>query len=895
MSRPTINQIRRQFIDFFDARGHTPVASSNLVPANDDTLLFTNAGMVQFKEALLGLESRPYSRAVTSQKCLRVSGKHNDLEEVGVSPRHHTFFEMLGNFSFGDYFKQDAIRFAWELVVETWELPLERLWFSILDGDDESEQLWRDVGAAPDRIRKFDRKDNWWSMGETGPCGPCSEIHYYWGDLADQHPDGVNRDDEYLEFWNLVFMQYDQITPETLEPLAQPGVDTGAGLERVASILQGCETTYDTDAFLFLMDRVQELAGQTDAQRRANEVPYRVIADHSRAIAFLISDGVLPGNEGRNYITRLILRRAARFGRVLGLEEPFMARVVESVINEMGHHFTELSERRTFICDTITAEETRFLRTLANGLNHLETMMAEVRAREETEISGDQSFLLWDTFGFPLDLTRDLARERGLTVGETRFRELADQAKARSRRQAGGQNVQLTVLYGGLLTDLQRNGLLAEEGVHHRIYDRTATVEGTLLAILRAGETVETAAAGDEVEVVLASTPFYVEAGGQVSDTGTIESTSSDQPWSLRVEDLHRPVSGLIVHRCTVAQGTPRAGDAAVCHIDRHRRTGIERNHTATHILHAQLRNVLGTTVHQAGSLVAPDRLRFDFTFNRAMTAAEIAAVEQAARTVILANEPVDDSWETYDDAVAGGAMALFGEKYDDIVRVVRVGDCDPSSQELCGGTHVRTTAEIGSFHIVSESSSAAGQRRIEAVTGEAANAYVDQAFQRVSDIASLLKTQPDMAVRTVESLIARHGQLRRELQASQQVQAQAGVQALVEHTELIQGIPCVIAEIQARDVDMMRDMCDRIQDRLDAGVVALGAGINAKPMLTVSVAKSLADQGLHAGRIVRQAASRIGGGGGGRQNMAQAGGRNVGGLADALAVVRETIRTQVG
>ncbi len=889
-SVPAIRDIRRQFIDFFVQRGHEPVASSNLVPENDDTLLFTNSGMVQFKDCLLGLETRPYQRAVTSQKCLRVSGKHNDLDEVGLSPRHHTFFEMLGNFSFGDYFKREAIRFAWELIVEEWQLPPERLWFSVYKDDEEAPQYWREVGAHPDRILPFGRKDNWWSMGETGPCGPCSEIHYYWGDLETQHPDGVNRDDEYLEFWNLVFMQYDQVTPTELVPLPNPGVDTGAGLERVASILQHRDNTYDTDAFQFLMDRVQALAQQTNAQRRSNEVPYRVIADHARAIAFLIAEGILPGNEGPNYITRLILRRAARFGRLLGFHEPFMAQVVGNVIAEMGDHFQELRQRQDFICQHVTNEETRFLHTLSNGLNHLEAIIAENRSRNMASISGDQSFLLWDTFGFPLDLTRDLAREQDMTVDEKRFRELAAAARERSRQHATQQEVTHTSVYGEVLQALQDSQDLPATGVQHLLYEGKTSIRTRVLALLQEGQIQDTVQTGDQVEVVVKESPFYVEAGGQVSDTGTIEAVLPHASWSLQIQDVHRPLPGLIVHAGTVTAGTPATGNAVLCQLDAARREDIIRNHTATHLLHAELRRLLGSTVHQAGSLVAPDRLRFDFTFDRGLTAQEIAQVEAAIRQDILANSPVTASWEPYATAVATGAMALFGEKYGDVVRVIRIGDS--VSQELCGGMHVATTAEVGSFHIVSEGSSAAGQRRIEAVTGQAAHQYVTTVFARQQEVATLLKTQPDMLVPTIQSLLAQNRQLSVELKASQRAQAQDDVEALLQDITHVDDVPCVLAEVEVPNVNLMREMCDRVHDRLGQGVVALGAQIQAKPQLVVAVSKSLASRGLHAGHIVRAITPCIEGGGGGRQNMAQAGGRKTAGIGQALAQVPEVAAT---
>ncbi|MYD91648.1 MAG: alanine--tRNA ligase [Caldilineaceae bacterium SB0662_bin_9] len=885
-----VNQIRKQYLDFFAERGHRPVTSSNLVPDNDDTLMFVNAGMVQFKEALLGVEARPYRRAVTSQKCLRVSGKHNDLDEVGPSPRHHTFFEMLGNFSFGDYFKEDAVKFAWELVTEVWQLPVERLWFSIYEDDDEAEELWRAVGAAPDRIRRFGRSENWWSMGDTGPCGPCSELHYYWGDLDQQHADGVNRDDEYLEFWNLVFMQYDQKTPTERVPLANPGVDTGCGLERIASILQGVETTYDTDVFRFLMDRIQQLAGASDQQRQDSYVPFRVLADHSRAVTFLISDGVLPGNEGRNYITRLILRRAARFGRMLGFQKPFLAHMVESVVEEMGDHFTEIRDRQSFICDTVTAEEERFLRTLENGLGHLENIVADARDAGRTEISGAQSFLLWDTFGFPLDLTRDIAREQGLAVDEEEYRKLAADARERSRARAkfmdGGDHAG----YRDLKTRLTEAGSLPPEGVVHLIYEPAPHPATTVLALLQDDEPAVSVNEGERVEVITAATPFYMESGGQVSDTGRIRS-SDHTSWEIVVDDIQRPVSGLLVHRGTVRRGSPTAGDAAVCEVDQTRRRRIERNHTATHLLHAALRAVLGESVHQAGSLVAPDRLRFDFTLPRGMSPEEVDQVEQMVRSVVLADAPIKLSWESHAEAVAGGAMALFGEKYEDTVRVVRIAADGFESQELCGGMHLDRTAAVGPFYIVSEASSAAGQRRVEAVTGEAANAWVRSVLERTHQTADALKTQPHQIVEAAEALSRRVQELRRELEQARRQSALDDIDQLAQTSIVLGEVPCVFGQVPNRDGDTLREMCDHLQHRLGDSVIALGSATDGRPLLVVAVSRGLSQRGLHAGAMVKQAASAIAGGGGGRQNMAQAGGRDPAGLSQALDMIAEAVR----
>lgn len=888
-----INEVRSRYIEYFQRQGHRFVPSANLVPDNDDSLLFTNAGMVQFKNALLGLEKRPYNRAVTSQKCLRVSGKHNDIDEVGVSPRHHTFFEMLGNFSFGDYFKEQAIQFAWQLLVEEWALPIDRLWFSIYQDDDEAAKIWRDVGADPSRILKFGRKDNWWSMGETGPCGPCSEVHFYWGKLEDQHADGVNRDDEYLEFWNLVFMQFDQESPEVLTPLANPGVDTGAGLERVASILQGCDNTYDTDGFQYLMDLVQRLAKHSDAQRQEHLVAYRVIADHARAITFLISEGVLPGNEGRNYIPRLVLRRAARFGRTLGFLEPFMAEVVQGVVDGMGNHFQEIKRRQEMICSTVTAEETRFLQTLNLGLGHLESMVQENHQHGLVSVTGAQSFLLWDTFGFPLDLTRDLARENGMGVDEEQFQKLAEQAKERSRKAVGAATASQSPIYDELLQRLKTDGRLESEGVVQTIYENVTSVQTPVLALIQNGLEVGQAGPGEKVEVVVAKTPFYVEAGGQVSDTGSIVNGGGD-PCRMTVSSVYSPSAGLVVHEGKIQEGQMEVGCVVTCEIDAERRQAIQRNHTATHLLHACLRKHLGLAVHQAGSMVAADRLRFDFTFERGMTKAEVALVQEDLQDAVLADSPVTAAWEPYADAVAGGAMALFGEKYDDVVRVIRIGDKKGISQELCGGLHVDSTSELGSVFLISEGSSAAGQRRIEAVTGTAANQFVAEAFQRLGNVASILKTQPDMLEQSVQSLLEQNSKLRREALSGQRAQVNARIDQLVKGMQEFSGVPCVLKTVQAQSLEMMREMSDLMQDRLGESVVALAADIEGKPMLVVSVAKGLSGRGLHAGNLVKQAAPCIGGGGGGRQNIAQAGGKNVGGLPAALKAVASTISKQL-
>ncbi len=893
MKRLSTNEIRQLWFDYFSELDHAVVDSSNLVPPNDPTLLLTNAGMVQFKDLFLGLEKRDYKRAATSQKCMRVSGKHNDLENVGPSPRHHTFFEMLGNFSFGDYFKKEAIAWAWHLLVDELELPVERLWFTVYTDDDEAERLWIETGASPDRVLRFGKKDNWWSMGDTGPCGPCSEIHYYWGDLDKQVSDGVNQDDEYLEIWNLVFMQYDAKADGTLVPLPKPSVDTGAGLERIASILQGKENNYDTDAFLPIMQRIGALLGQGEAHRQANLARYRAIADHSRAITFLIGDGVLPGNEGRNYVLRMILRRAARFGKLIGFEGPFLAQVAETVIDMMGGHYTDLVSKRDFILQTITDEEERFHRTLTLGLSLLDERMAELRAAGEQTISGKDAFRLWDTYGFPVDLTRDVAGDQGFTVDEEGFRLALNEAKERSRETAQERTATDVTVYTELLAYLKNVGLVDEEGVKHLIYENVAERDTTVIGLIVNGESVDEAHTGTAVELVLPETPFYVESGGQVSDTGEIYYFPDDMDmpvWAVEITDTRRRVPGLIVHIGTVTTGTVHVDDPAEAAIDTERRWDIMRNHTGTHVLQAVLREQLGAHVHQAGSLVAPERLRFDFTHTQPVSKEELANLEQLANDIVLTNYPVNTRWTTYKRAVQEGAMALFGEKYGDEVRVVSFGEEENVSAELCGGTHVEGTAEIGSFRIVSESSVSSGVRRIEVVTGRYAETLIEERLGVLDRAAALLRTKPAEVGGAIEQLQAQNQQLQKELTQLRQKLAQQDTGALLGQAVQVDNFAVLAIQINAADVDTMRQMSDWFRDKLGSSVITLGAVIDDKPMLVASVTPDLIGRGMHAGNLLREAAKVIGGGGGGRPNMAQAGGKDADKLAAALAVVKSWV-----
>ncbi len=746
IARPTTAaEIRQAFLDYFEEKGHTRVASAPMVPHGDDTLLFVNAGMVPFKDTFLGLEKRPYVRAASSQKCMRVSGKHNDLEEVGPSPRHHTFFEMLGNFSFGDYFKREAIHYAWEALTMVFGIPGERLVATVFLDDDLAYGVWRDeIGLPAERIHRMGEKTNFWSMGDTGPCGPTSELHYDWGAAACTcgRPDcSVALDNgcgRWLEVWNLVFMQFNQDASGARTPLPKPGVDTGMGLERLVSVIQGAAANYDTDLFRPIMLRVQALLGHDDGQMAAQIIAYRVIADHARAITFLIGDGVLPGNEGRSYILRLVLRRAARYGRLLGFTEPFLHQVSRTVIDQMGEVYPELRERADFILSTIKHEEERFLRTLDLGLNLLEELMAEVKGQGQAVLPGDAAFRLWDTYGFPLDMTRDIATENGLAIDMPGYRAALEQQRQRARAAAqfggAGEGKDLSV-YAGVLDRLPAGG------VEH-LYLLAGEAETTVAAIIANGALVSQAQQGQQVEIVLAATPFYVESGGQVSDTGVIRSVagaSLGNRWEVVVGDMRRPVAGVIVHSGQVVRGVVTEGTPAVAAVDVARRWDIMRNHTATHLLHAELRRVLGTHVHQAGSLVAPDRLRFDFTHPGMLSEQELTAIEQGVNDAIYSNYPVDWRWMAYKDALTTGAMALFGEKYGDEVRVVEIGastapnyqstnqPISSVSRELCGGNHVNNTSQIGVFHLGSESSVGSGVRRIEAVTGRGAHALLQE------------------------------------------------------------------------------------------------------------------------------------------------------------------------
>jgi alanyl-tRNA synthetase len=896
MKYMTSAEVRAAFLDFFEEMGHRPVASSSLVPGNDPTLLFTNAGMVQFKDVFLGLDKRDYTRATTSQKCMRVSGKHNDLENVGPSPRHHTFFEMLGNFSFGDYFKRDAILYAYELLTKVYELPPERLAFTVYQNDDEAYNVWvNEVGVDPRRVARMGPKTNFWQMADTGPCGPTSEIH--WDKTPELGVDNIvpmlqAEDDRFLELWNLVFMQFNRLqadpahTGQFDQPLPAPGVDTGMGLERIVSVVQGVQANYETDLFMPIIEAVQALTGHTDAERDANIVPYRVIADHMRAAVFLIADGVLPGAKGRDSVCRLVIRRAARFGAKLGFNEPFLGRVAGSVIDIMGGHYTELVERAAAIQKVITQEEIRFRRTLDRGLHEMSDMLAALQQQNKNELPGDQAFYLKATLGLPLEVIRDIAEEQEFTVDMAGFHR---QEELHSEVSGGGQAMGVigsAETYTSVLNSLKNSGQLGADGVVYEPYGPT-TLETTVLAVLRDGQPVESAIVGDKVELVLARTPFYVEAGGQVSDTGLI----SGNGWVVEVEEMRRPIGGLILHIGEVLEGTPRAGDSARAEVDAERRADITRNHTATHLLHAALRNHLGTHVQQRGSLVAPDRLRFDFAHDSRVTPEEMRAIESEVNDIVMANYKVRAEEKSLAQARQEGAMALFGEKYGDRVRTIIISNNSARySYELCGGVHVAETAEIGLMVIVGEGSVSAGIRRVEALTGRAAREYVQDGLDLLHHIGQQLGTTPEHAVERIAALQDELAASKKEIASLRREIARGSFARLIDHMEQLNGVSALIAQVDDVNIDTLREMSDWFRNKVDSGVLVLGTVVDDRPQLLVAVTDDLTKKGLHAGNLIREIAGKVGGGGGGRPNLAQAGGKDAAQLPAALDYARQLI-----
>ncbi len=902
----TADRVRQAFLNFFSERGHTVVPSASLVPQDDPTLLFTNAGMNQFKDVFLGTGTRPYTRAVDTQKCMRVSGKHNDLEEVGRDGTHHTFFEMLGNWSFGDYYKKEAIAWAWELLTGVYGLDKSRLWVTVFEDDqgklprdDEAAGYWRsETDIDPSHILYCGREDNFWMMGDTGPCGPDSEIHYDRGPEACSkqgvpgHVCEVNGDcGRFTEYWNLVFIQYNSLPSGELEPLPTPHVDTGLGFERLVAHLQGKAANYDTDLFQPIIQQTQVLAGHTDAEREANLVAYRVIADHIRAVTFLIGDGVMPANDGRGYVLRMVLRRAVRFGRTIGLTQPFIATLADTVIQRMGHVFPELPARVDFIKATILGEEQRFLRTLDQGLSRLQEMIDGARSAGLTTISGDQAFFLHDTLGLPFEVTRDIVLEQGCTVDELGYHAAREAQRARARA-AGAFEMEADA--HAQVYPVLHDWIRTQRGTWDLAQDPYSSTqrETRVVALLKGDAIVDQAEAGEAVEVVLQDTCFYVESGGQVTDTGRIGGAG----WEVHVTDTRRPIEGLVVHIGEVVSGTPRVGDVATAEVDEARRWDIRRNHTATHLLHKALHQVLGSHVQQAGSVVAPDRLRFDFNHSGSITTDQRAEIERIATDAILANYEVSARQESYRDALQQGVTALFTEKYGDVVRVLRVGPAGaPFSQELCGGTHVDRTGEIGGFLILAEYGIGAGIRRIEATTGRGALQAVQTLRARQEQAAALLGSGADDMVDRIARLQDELRAAHCEIDQLTHKLARADFQSALDQVTDVDGVPVLAALVSAPDANTLREMADWFRDKVQNGVVVLGTVVDGKPLLIAAATKQLVtERGIHAGNLVRDLARMVGGGGGGRPDMAQAGGRDPDKLAAALAQVPALLKAMM-
>ncbi|RXK61026.1 alanine--tRNA ligase [Stenotrophomonas sp. MA5] len=871
----TTSQIRSDFLEFFKGKGHTIVPSAPLVPGNDPTLLFTNSGMVQFKDVFLGAEKRSYVRAADVQRCLRAGGKHNDLDQVGYTARHHTFFEMLGNWSFGDYFKKDAIAWAWELLTQVWKLPADRLLVTVYQTDDEAYELWRDMVGVPEEriVRIGDNKgapfasDNFWQMADTGPCGPCTEIFYDHGDhIAGGPPGSPDEDgDRFIEIWNLVFMQFDRQPDGTLVPLPAPCVDTGMGLERLAAILQHVHTNYEIDLFQALIRKASELTGTSDLENKS----LRVIADHIRACSFLIVDGVLPSNEGRGYVLRRIIRRALRHGWMLGVRQPFFSKLVPTLVAQMGEAYPELPAAADTVTRALQVEEERFAETLDAGMKIFEDVAA--RAGNGV-IPGGDAFRLYDTYGFPLDLTQDIARERDLTVDIAGFDAAMEQQRETAR--AAGKFGGGVTLPAELVATLTPTVFLG--------YDRLQAGDLTVLALLKEGRPVQSASAGDAVIVITNQTPFYAESGGQVGDTGVMTGNGV----RLAVEDTQKFAGQFHGHVGTLTEGDLKVGDVLAGEVDSERRGATILNHSATHLLHAALREVLGTHVQQKGSLVAPDRLRFDFSHFQPISAEELAVIERKVNQQVRANNVAEVHSMGMQEALDFGAMALFGEKYGEQVRVLKMGDY---STELCGGTHVKRTGDIGLFKITSEGGVSAGVRRIEAVTGQGALDYVDAEEARLSEAAELLGGSAADVVEKIRALGQRQKQLERELEAVKAKVAAGATADLSSQAVEVAGVKVLAARLEGFDAKALRDAVDRLKQQLGDAVIVLAGAQDGKAALVAGVNGSATGR-VKAGELLSHIAGQIGGKGGGRPDLAQGGGEDGPALATALAAVVEWV-----
>ena len=873
------NRIRKDFLDYFVAQGHEAVSSSPLVPANDPTLLFTNAGMVQFNDVFLGAEKRKNPRAASSQRCVRAGGKHNDLDQVGYTARHHTFFEMLGNFSFGDYFKEEAIRYAWELLTDVYGLEPDRLWVTVYQTDDEAHDIWvNQIGVPPERVIRIGDKpggakfesDNFWAMGDTGPCGPCTEIFYDHGPGVEGGPPGSPDEDgdRYIEIWNLVFMQFDRSADGTMNPLPAPCVDTGMGLERLAAVLQHQHSNYKIDLFSALTQAAAKLTGCTDP----DNVSLNVIADHIRACAFLVVDGVVPSRDGRGYVLRRIIRRAIRHGYKLGKKQPFFHKMVGPLVEQMGDAYPELARKADLIRETLLEEEQRFARTLDTGMGILKEVMSHLAGEEGGQIDGSTAFLLYDTYGFPLDLTQDIARENSLSVDEEGFnREMAQQQQ---RGRSSGKFAQQAQISAETIKNLAPTQFLG--------YEQLATSDSTVVSILVDGEQAEQLEAGTEAVLLLDKTPFYAESGGQVGDTGRIRCGDA----VFDVQDTIKVAGVFFGHIGTLTGGQMSVGDKVSTAVDEARRQAIVLHHSATHLMHAALKQVLGDHVEQRGSLVAPDHLRFDFTHPRAMTADELAEVERIVNREIRLNPDADVQVMNFDEALETGATALFGEKYGDRVRVLSFGDF---SVELCGGTHVSRVGDIGQFKIVEETAIAAGIRRVVAVAGEAAVQRIQTMDTQLKDLAGVLKIAPDAMEGRLRQILERSKSLEKEVEELKSKMASASGDELADRAVEINGLKVLSARLDGIDSKSLRDTVDRLKDRLGSSVVVIGSADEGKVRLAAGVSKDLLAR-IQAGNLVNFVAQHVGGKGGGRPDFAQAGGSQPENLDEALEKVQTWI-----
>ncbi len=883
----TGHEIRKRFLDYFKEKGHTIVKSSSLIPSADPTLLFTNAGMVQFKDVFLGNEKRDYKRAATSQKCVRAGGKHNDLEVVGRTARHHTFFEMLGNFSFGDYFKEGAIKYGWEFMTEVIKLPKEKLWITVYKDDDEAFKIWNEkIGIPADKIMRLGEKDNFWSMGDTGPCGPCSEIHIDQGEgIGCGRPEcNVECDcDRFMELWNLVFMQYNRDAKGVLTALPNPSIDTGMGLERLSAVVQKVKSNYESDLLRPIITYSEGLFEKGYGKDSNMDISFRVIADHSRAITFLIADGVMPSNEGRGYVLRRIIRRASRHGKMLGKNEPFLFKTSEVVVNLMKDTYPELVDRSEYISRVISTEEERFGSTLDYGMRMLNDLIENLKVKKDRTIPGEEAFKLYDTYGFPLDLTEDIARDSGFSVdtqGYTRAME-GQKEKARASWKGSGEEG-IKPVYREVLQKIKGvQSLSKPQRDMFTGYDSMES-EGVILYIIKNNELRKSASEGEEVEIVLDKTPFYGESGGQVGDTGKFW----DEDVNADVMDTKKPLQNLIIHNAVIKKGSIKAGNTIKISVNQDKRRATALNHSATHLLHTALRDVLGDHVKQAGSLVSPDRLRFDYTHFSAPAAKEMHRVEEIVNQKIRENYAVETSVMGLDDAVKKGATALFGEKYGEEVRVVKMGDY---SMELCGGTHTKATGNIGLFKIIHEGGIASGIRRIEALTGEGAYKYIKQEEEQLNEIRDMLKSPPQEELAKIKKVLERNKELERELQKLKDKTVKDMSGDVMAEVKIIKGVNILSKNLGNFDIKDLRSFIDSTKVKIKSGVVVAGAVTDGKVSLVAGVTKDLTSK-LNAGEIIKQTAVIVEGSGGGRADMAQAGGKNPAKLDEALEKVYEII-----